>query len=232
MNYYIGTDRYGNYDLAHAGEWKQHKYIRKEGNRYIYAEDLKKQRELSEAKQKYTDDGVKTTNYYRTGSREGNRLSYLDQYQKQYNPYAARQKYQDDGWKRTRQVWKDGQEYHGVVRGYGNRELGAAKRREFETERASDKLARQNEEKHLDAKQAVFEAQRRGERQTKLEDRRALERGAAKGRQLIEIQKRGEQRTKDEWEREHMGRYSYRYYNVSKNTPGAIKKTHGSYGTT
>lgn len=42
MNYYIATDRFGNYDLEHGIKWRQHKYIRKEGNRYIYPEDLKK----------------------------------------------------------------------------------------------------------------------------------------------------------------------------------------------
>lgn len=42
MNYYIATDRFGNYSLEHGVKWRQHKYIRKEGNRYIYPEDLAK----------------------------------------------------------------------------------------------------------------------------------------------------------------------------------------------
>ena len=35
--YYIAQDRFGNYDLSHGKEWKNHKYIRKEGTRYIYS---------------------------------------------------------------------------------------------------------------------------------------------------------------------------------------------------
>lgn len=43
-NYYVAIDKDGNYILAHAGKWRQHKYIRKEGNRYIYPEDLRRGR--------------------------------------------------------------------------------------------------------------------------------------------------------------------------------------------
>ena len=46
MSYYIAKDHFGNYDLVHAQEWKQHKYIRKEGNRYIYPEDLRSNQKL------------------------------------------------------------------------------------------------------------------------------------------------------------------------------------------
>lgn len=38
----IGKSVDGSQYLVHAGEWGRHKYIRKEGNRYIYPEDLKK----------------------------------------------------------------------------------------------------------------------------------------------------------------------------------------------
>ena len=45
MQYYIGNMVFGQNDLAHAEaggwQWKKHKYIRKEGNKYIYPEDLK-----------------------------------------------------------------------------------------------------------------------------------------------------------------------------------------------
>lgn len=41
-NYLVAIDKDGNYILAHAGKWRQHKYIRKEGNRYIYPEDLRR----------------------------------------------------------------------------------------------------------------------------------------------------------------------------------------------
>lgn len=37
-----GTSYDGSQYLVHAGAWGHHKYIRKEGNRYIYPEDLKK----------------------------------------------------------------------------------------------------------------------------------------------------------------------------------------------
>ena len=42
-NYYVAIDKDGNYVLAHA-ERRNHKYIRKEGNRYIYPEDLRRGR--------------------------------------------------------------------------------------------------------------------------------------------------------------------------------------------
>lgn len=42
-NYYVAIDKDGNYVLAHA-EHRNHKYIRKEGNRYIYPEDLRRGR--------------------------------------------------------------------------------------------------------------------------------------------------------------------------------------------
>lgn len=35
-SYYIAKDRSGNYELVHGRTWAHHKYIRKEGNRYIY----------------------------------------------------------------------------------------------------------------------------------------------------------------------------------------------------
>lgn len=41
MSYYITFDSSGGLTLAHGVEWRRHKYIRKEGNRYIYPEDLK-----------------------------------------------------------------------------------------------------------------------------------------------------------------------------------------------
>lgn len=44
MSYYITFDSSGGLTLAHGVEWRRHKYIRKEGNRYIYPEDLKKKR--------------------------------------------------------------------------------------------------------------------------------------------------------------------------------------------
>ena len=48
-SYYIAKDRFGNYNLAHGIQWRQHKYIRKEGNRYIYPEDLKKKQQAQNA---------------------------------------------------------------------------------------------------------------------------------------------------------------------------------------
>lgn len=39
---YTGQAYDGSQYLVHAGEWGRHKYIRKEGNRYIYPEDLQK----------------------------------------------------------------------------------------------------------------------------------------------------------------------------------------------
>lgn len=42
MNYYITFDSSGGISLAHGVEWRRHKYIRKEGKRYIYPEDLKR----------------------------------------------------------------------------------------------------------------------------------------------------------------------------------------------
>lgn len=39
---YNGRSYDGSQYMVHAGEWGRHKYIRKEGNRYIYPEDLQK----------------------------------------------------------------------------------------------------------------------------------------------------------------------------------------------
>lgn len=252
MSYYITFDSSGGLTLAHGVEWRRHKYIRKEGNRYIYPEDLKEkalnnvareQRKGMARTKSYTERGVAAAhpeipenirkeivnaNPYDTYYKERGRLE-------ETNPAKghamdAADKAQWDGKKRTRQIWLEGRKYQGADYGRGSNERGAAARREFEAERASDRIARQNEQRRVDADWAAYEAQRRGERQTKLEDRRALERGAAKGRKLMEIEKRGQQQTRDFYERENI--YGPRYYNVSKDTPGAIKNSHGSFGTT
>ena len=40
----------GSQVIVHAGEWGRHKYIRKEGNKYIYPEDLQKENGVSDRK--------------------------------------------------------------------------------------------------------------------------------------------------------------------------------------
>lgn len=58
---YNGRSYDGSQYMVHAGEWGHHKYIRKEGNRYIYPEDLQKkaqagvQRVKQKAKEIYDD---------------------------------------------------------------------------------------------------------------------------------------------------------------------------------
>lgn len=58
---YNGRSYDGSQYMVHAGEWGHHKYIRKEGNRYIYPEDLQKkaragvQKVQQKAKEVYDD---------------------------------------------------------------------------------------------------------------------------------------------------------------------------------
>ena len=229
MNYYIGTDRYGNYDLAHAGEWKQHKYIRKEGNRYIYPEDLAK--------------GGKKSKGSGSNSGSGNDSKYIDSEYREAlasnsrpNVYPnsdvskARDLAQQRGYARTRQYKSDGFDSMKSTL-YPNGETRRSTEytrprleREFEQnagQRAADKIAAK-------AKEAAEQAQERGRERTQREDERIFREGAAKGRKLEEIRRRGQQQTKDIREQD----YRVRDYNVSKDTPGAIKKYHSSgYGT-
>ena len=73
MNYYIAKDRFGNYDLAHSIEWKQHKYIRKEGNRYIYPEDI--QSGAASASSSSNSSSGSSGNSSNTSSQEGSKES-------------------------------------------------------------------------------------------------------------------------------------------------------------
>ena len=233
MSYYITFDSSGGLALAHGAEWRRHKYIRKEGNRYIYPEDLKKQQAAQEAVRQAQERGAHKTGRY--ASQPGGRDAAAER-ERAADITAQRRRAADNaqasGKKRTEQYKSGGYDsmqstlYPDGSRRTQTNYTNVRKEQELE----ANKAAREKEKRRIDADWAAYEAQRRGERQTKLEDRRALERGAAKGRKLMEIEKRGQQQTRDFYERENM--HEYRYYNVSKDTPGAIKKSHGSFGTT
>ena len=73
MSYYITFDSSGGVSLAHGVEWRKHKYIRKEGKRYIYPEDLKKSvgkavnsMQAKAAVVQAQARGMKKTDYYKS----------------------------------------------------------------------------------------------------------------------------------------------------------------------
>ena len=232
MSYYITFDSSGGLTLAHGVEWRRHKYIRKEGNRYIYPEDLRKQ-QAQEAVRQAQERGAHKTGRY--ANQPGGKDAAAER-ERAADITAQRRRTADNaqasGKKKTEQYKSGGYDsmsstlYPDGSRRTQTKYTNVRKEQEFE----ANKAAQRKEKRRVDADWAVYEAQRRGERQTKLEDRRALERGAAKGRKLMEIEKRGQQQTRDFYERENI--YGPRYYNVSKDTPGAIKNSHGSFGTT
>lgn len=57
---YLGNGMYSAASLSHGYTWSKHKYIRKEGNRYIYPEDLKK--DLNSAGKKITQTAASAKN--------------------------------------------------------------------------------------------------------------------------------------------------------------------------
>ena len=225
MTYYIATDRFGNYDLEHGAKWRQHKYIRKEGNRYIYPEDLKK--------------GGSTS-----GSNSGSKTYIDDEYQRALasnsrpNVYPnsevskARDLAQQRGYSRTQYYKKDGFDSKSLT-SYPNGEkkwnteyTKPRLEREFEQNASERRRQQEVNKKRVAAERAVEDANRRGENRTHLEDRRALDREAARGHKLEEIRRRGEQQTYDIRERA----YRVRRYNVSGDVRGAIP-TNQYHGT-
>lgn len=85
--------------LAHGMEWKKHKYIRKEGNRYIYPEDLKK-RSNTGANPDDIAKNAAASRYGGDASRYANstgaQLKIQKQQEENYNKNAAAAQYNKD----------------------------------------------------------------------------------------------------------------------------------------
>ena len=92
---YNGRSYDGSQYMVHAGEWGRHKYIRKEGNRYIYPEDLQKKasaglhKVAKAAKDVYADRGI----YVKAAKDMAEERKYRikDEMRKQYDERKAKE---------------------------------------------------------------------------------------------------------------------------------------------
>lgn len=143
MSYYITFDSSGGVSLAHGVEWRRHKYIRKEGNRYIYPEDLSKQRS-KEAVNKYQQDGQKRTTTQKARD--------------------VASKYQHDGYRRTAMENARKKQYAIISSRYA--QINGEKRTEEERTRQLQQKNAEVKQRIDHYRQVIEPAQRRGQQRT------------------------------------------------------------------